>query len=984
MTRNQEIARAVRYTLIGGAAAASSVASLPSLAQEKPAAEEAGPETVIVTGTRIRRTVDEATASPITIIDQATISESGYQTAGELLQQLPGISGAATNPAVNNGGGFGESNVELRGLDAKRTLVLLDGRRIGVVGGPGSSGAVDINQIPVNIIDHVDVLKEGAGAIYGSDAIAGVVNFVTRKGIGGLEITGEYGQTGRQDGNHHSIGLLWGGSTEKFDFVLSGSYTKQKAVYAGARDFSKNALYLYSGSSGKFITAAGSSRVPNGRASIPKTLPNGAPNPQFTQFNTDAAGAPAPCTSSSTNVTRIPGTDGTAATDYQCLHGSYNFQPQNLLITPQERGALFASSAYHFNDDLEAYATVLDNKTHSGFEIAPLPFDATADNVIISAQNQYNPFGVDFGGLTTTNSNYRTRFVTLGDRLSKADSDNKLLNFGVRGKLPFTSDWQFDGNLGYNREDQNAQVFGYVYFPGLAQEVGPSFTDASGSHCGTDAAHEIAGCTPINFFDLDSPQTISQLQALSTSYHTDNSFTYKTAQLDFNGTVVTLPAGDLRAAVGFQYQKQEANFSSDYLVHGQAPLFISCLISEEACTGDSSGGYDSKEVYGEALIPVLKDLPGVKSLNVDIGVRHSDYSLFGSTTKSQFKLEYKPVADLMVRGTFAQVFRVPTLIDLFAAPLNTSSTYADPCYGTTPAAAAANPNLAKVCNGAYQLNGAYSYGGTSQVTGLILSNPDLKPETGHVWTTGLVLQVPGQENLSFTADYWNYDIKNVITPLDVNYSSQQCLATGSDTFCGLIHRFTTGNNQGTLEVFDQPTVNLGELKTDGVDYDVNYKLSNTPIGSFRFDVAATWLDKYLSIPIEGATPQEVAGTFDRQFGNYAKWRGLTSVGWNLGPFDGLIQGQYIGHEVIHNPATQNAAVFGTPQADENIGSVIYVHLTLGYTVKPTNTKIMVGVQNLLDKQPPLIPLNTSLNADTDVSTYDTLGRRWFVSFLQKF
>ncbi|HVO47553.1 MAG TPA: TonB-dependent receptor [Steroidobacteraceae bacterium] len=965
MIRNPDVARAVRYALVGGAAAATSVISLPAPAQEKAAAEAEAPETVVVTGTRIRRTVDEATASPITVIDSNTIAQSGYQTAGELLQQLPGISGAATNPAVNNGGGFGESNVELRGLDAKRTLVLLDGRRIGVVGGPGSSGAVDINQIPVNIIDHVDVLKEGAGAIYGSDAIACVVNFVTRKGIHDLEITGEFGETAKSDGQHHSIGLLWGGSTEKFDFVISGSYTKQKAVYAGARDFSKNALYLYSGSSGRFITAAGSSRVPSGRASLPKGYP------LRTQLG---------CT----NVTRTAGTDGTSLADYECLHGSYNYQPFNLLMTPQERGAIFASSTYHITDDLEAYATVLDNKTHSGFEIAPLPFDATADNVVISKDNFYNPFGIDFGGLDTLNSNYRTRFVTLGDRFSKSDADNKLINLGVRGKLP-VQDWQWDANIGYNREDQSQQVFGYVYFPGLAAEVGPSYVDGAGNpQCGTDAAHQIAGCTPINFFDLDSPQTIAQLKALNTSYHTDNTFVYKTASLDFNGTVVTLPAGDLRAAVGFQYQDQKADYSSDYLVHGEPPLYISCLISEEACTGDSRGGYNSKEGYLEALVPVLKDMPGVKSLNLDLGVRFSNYSLFGSTTKSQIKLEYKPTSDLLLRGTFAQVFRAPTLIDLYAAPLNTSSTYADPCYGTDAAAVAANPNLAKACNGAYQLGGTYAYNGTSQVTGLILSNPDLKPETGHVWTSGFVLQVPYVENLSFTADYWNYDIKNIITALDPNYSSRQCVATGADQFCSLIHRFLVGNNQGEIEVFDQPTVNLGELKTDGADFEANYRLAGTPIGSFRFNAAATWLNKYLSIPIAGEAPQEVAGTFDRQFGNYAKWRGLTSVGWEMGPLDGLIQWQYIGHEVVHDPATQSPAAFGRPQTDWSVGSVSYIHMTLGYTIKQTNTKIQAGVQNLLDKQPPLITLNTSLNADTDVSTYDTLGRRWFIGFTQKF
>jgi iron complex outermembrane recepter protein len=955
---------AVRLAMASGAVGAAGHVS-DALAQTA-SDENASLQEVVVTGSRIPRAIDEATASPITTIDQTAITQSGFTSTGDLVQQLPGISGKGFTGGVNNGGGFGESTIELRGLEDKRTLILLDGRRIGVLGGPAAAGAVDVNQIPLNIIDHVDVLKEGAGAIYGSDAIAGVVNFVTRKDVHDLEIGGEYGATTHGfDGRHDAVNVLWGGSTDKLDFVLSGSYTQQKAVYAAARQYSKNALYLYSGTGGRFVSAAGSSRVPNGRASLPS---GSALNTSF------GCG----------NVTRTAGTDGTTLADYQCLHGSYNYQPFNLIMTPSERGALFTSSSYKITDDIQAYAEVTMNKTHSGWEFAPLPFDATADNVVISGANSYNPFGMSFGGVTSTNADYRTRFVTLGDRRANSDSDTKLINLGLKGPLPL-GDWKWDANLGYNREDQTQQIFGYVYFPGLQNEVGPSFTNPDGSFgCGTNAANAIPGCTPINFFDLNSPATIAQLKALNTSYHTNNTFAYKSASLDLNGSLFPLPAGDVQAAVGFQYQSQVTQFTADYIAQAQAPLYISCLISEEACTGDSGGGYNSKEFYAEAFLPLLKDLPGAKSLNLDMGVRHSDYSLFGSTTKAQFKLEYKPVSDLLVRGTYSQVFRVPTLIDLYAAPLSNNPNYADPCYGSTAASVASNPNLATACNGAYQLGGAYAYNGTAQVTALILSNPNLKPETGHVWTYGFVLQVPEVENLSVTADIWRYDINNIITQLDPNYSSQQCIATGAPEFCDLIHRYQVGANQGQIEVFDQPTVNLGELKTDGVDYDIAYRLNKTMLGSFRFDLSATYTDKYLSIPVAGAAPQEVAGTFNKQFGNYAKWRALGTLGWSMGDFDGMLQLQMINSEVLHNPATQNVALFGTPDPDLQIPRIYYLSGTLGYTVKPTNTKLQFGMQNINNRQPPILYQNNVLNSNTDVSTYDLLGRRFFVSFNQKF
>ncbi len=928
-------------------------------------------EEVVVTGSRVRRTVDEATASPVTTVDSQTIEESGIQTTGDLLQALPNIAGNATNPGLNNGGGFGESNIELRGLDAKRTLILLDGRRIGLA---GSTDAVDVNEIPVNIIDHIDVLKEGAGAIYGSDAIAGVVNFVTRKGVNDLEINGEYGKTTHNDGPHESISALWGGSTDKLDFIIGGSYFKQKAVYAGARNFSKDALYLYSGTTGhgaitRYLSHAGSSRVPLGRA----TLPSGSA--LATQYG---------CT----KVTRLAGTDGTALGDYQCFSQSadaFNYQPYNLIMTPQERGALFSTANYKINDDLEAYAEVLVNHTHSGFEIAPLPFDATADNVIISAQNQYNPFGIDFGGLTTQNTNYRTRFLTLGDRQSASSTDSDIITGGLRGKLPF-NDWQWDLSLGDNRLDQAQQVFGYVYFPGLQAEVGPSFQYTTGPQagtwgCGTDPAHAIAGCTPINFFDLNSPATISALQNLATSYHTGNVFVHQDAALNFNGKVVSLPAGDLEAAVGFEYQKQTIQYTADYIVQAQAPLYISCLISEEACTGNTAGHYDSREYYAEVLVPILKDVPGAKSLNFDAGVRYSDYSLFGSNTKPQFKLEYKPISDLLIRATYAQVYRVPTLRDLYAAPLNTSVNYSDPCYGFN----GSNATLTNVCSGVATsgVNYPYSYQGTAQVTGLIESNPNLKPETGHVWTVGFVFQVPGVQNLALTVDGWSYDIQNLITQLDPNYSSNECIATGAAEFCNLIHRYQTGANQGQVEVFEQPTVNLGEVKTDGIDADLKYSVGSTPVGSFRFNLDSTYLHKYESIPVAGAAPIEIAGTFDRQFGNYARWRATAQFGWSLADFDSMLQLRYIDSLIAHDPYTQSAARLGAAEPDLSIPHVYYLDLTVGYTIAATKTKLQVGMQNLTNRQPPFIPQNIVTNADTDVSTYDLLGRRFFISFAQK-
>ncbi len=247
---------------------------------------------------------------------------------GELLQRIPAVAGAATNPQVNNGGGTGESNVELRGLSAQRTLVLLNGRRINILGQNGTTSAVDINMIPVNAIERVEVLKEGAGAIYGSDAIAGVVNFITRSDVDGAEASLQWGETSESDGENRSAGILFGTSTEKMSITVAANYNKQEGVSAGNRDFSKFALYLYGG----VVTQGGSSRTPNGRI--------------------DIADTPFAATYGCNSLTRIEGASGAGLGDYRCFQNSdaYNYQPLNLLITPQERAGLFTQFNYDFSD----------------------------------------------------------------------------------------------------------------------------------------------------------------------------------------------------------------------------------------------------------------------------------------------------------------------------------------------------------------------------------------------------------------------------------------------------------------------------------------------------------------------------------------------------------------------------------------------------------------------------------------------------------
>ncbi len=758
--------------------------------------------------------------------------------------------------------------------------------------------------------------------------------------------------------------------------VLGANYNKQKSVSAADRDFSSAALYLYGGE----VIAAGSSRTNVGRI----RLPSGS------ALRNTFATPDGPCTS----VARNPGAAGNAAdlANYHCFGGSdfYNYQPYNLLITPSERSSFFTMLNYKISDNVEAYGEVVYNRTTAGFELASLPFDANADDIIISSQNYYNPFGFDFGGVEGLNPNMQSRLEALGNRRSEAQTDSTIANIGLRGDIAGSS-WQWDAGAQVGRMGQTVNISGYLLGPQLAQALGPSF-DAGGGNivCGTPG-NIIAGCTPINIFNVEDPAQIAALRDISTNYRTDYVYESQGFSLNANGELFDLGAGSVLMAVGAEYRTQRADFETDVLTRGKPPLYLSCLLAQETCTGDSHASYNVREVYTEFFVPLLKDLPGVQSLNLTAGVRYSDYSMdsIGDTTNAQFKVEYRPTSDLMIRGSYAQVFRAPTLLDLSKAPTQDSPTFNDPCTGLTQAAINANPNLALACQGVplhtpdlpdTDPNYVEPFEQpNSQITGLIVGSRDLKPETGDVVTFGAVFDPSFAPGLSLSVDYWQYKIEDLITALDPNFASDQCVQTGNPAFCGLQYRYPlTSNNAGLHQVFVEPITNLGKLKTDGIDFGVKYALRDTPVGSFNISLDMTRINSYQNTPSPGATPVEIAGTFDRQFGNYAKWRGLMGVGWAMGGFDGLLSLRYIHSLKIVGP---DGGL--TDEPPMSIGSMTYIDATVGYTF-PTDTKIQVGGINLGDKQPPIMFQNNVTNANTDVSTYDLLGRRWYVGVTQKF
>jgi outer membrane receptor protein involved in Fe transport len=735
-------------------------------------------------------------------------------------------------------------------------------------------------------------------------------------------------------------------------------------------------MYFYSGS----VFPGGSSRVPTGRFYVPASVAD-----EFPANVGDCA-----------SVTRVAGSAGTnLATDYRCYTSAdaYNYQPFNLIMTPQERGSIFANYEYDINEAVQLYAEVLYSRTSSGFQIAPLPFDALADDVVISGQSYYNPFRADtdgdgtddyfqdFGGATTGNPNLTVRLEALGNRFSKTASDSKVAKVGARGPL-FGSEWNYDFMVGYSRLDQTNSVSGYLYQPALAGAFGPSFDSGGGViQCGTPTNPIPLGqCTPVNIFNLADESQVTALGTISSGYDTDRAYTSKQASFAVDGKMFTMPAGDALVSIQADYTELHGDFNVDFLVTATPPLYLNCYLAQETCTGPNSGGYDVKELSAEVFLPLVKDVTGVQALNLTIGSRFSEYSLFDNTTNSTVKLEYRPIDDILLSGTYAEVFRAPTILDLYASPANNSSTFTDPCVGLTQARVDANPNLAPACIGVPR-DGTFEQP-NGQVTGLLLANEDLDPETGSVTTFGITWQ-PGflNNNFSIRVDYWNYEIDDVITQLDTNFSINQCVATGDPAFCDLVTRFTDVNNAGIVYLFRQPTINLGRLETDGIDVGARYALRDTPIGNFNFQIDWTHINKYDNLPAENAATVHVAGTYDRQFGNYAENRATATIGWAMDKFDAQIGARFIDDIVLLLPSGGAVAPEDNPPLP--IDSFVYLDLYFGYTINDS-IKLSLSGTNLSDEQPPMMYQNNVTNANTDVNTYDTLGRRYSISATYKF
>jgi len=958
-------------------------ASAPAIAQDADTAGQKSQslDTIVVTGSNIRR-VDIETSNPVVTIDRAAIQQSGKLTLGDLLQNLPAVTGGNTNPQVNNGGGGGSSSIGLRGLGAQRTLVLVNGQRL-IPNGPGGA---DPNSIPANMIERIEVLTDGASSVYGSDAIAGVVNLILRSNYQGAEFSTDYGISDHDDGERKGYHFVFGQSSDKGSIMGGIDYNHQDQILAGNRKFGKAAIDLLgNASTPPFTQVGGSSNAEPGRITLPETL-----------VGTFGCGV----------VAINPGASGQTVdkNNYHCFTNAdkYNYAPVNLVLTPQERSSAFINGTYHLTDNVDVYLDTWHNKTSAQFQLAPAII-STGGGLDISANSYYNPFHSEF--VTGTGLDFRLRATAAGPRSAHNSTVTDQIHTGFKGNFTiFDQSWNWEAGFGYGHFSTNTITLGLPNGTTLNADLGPSHVDANGVVvCDSGAT----GCTPFNIFALNNgdPGALAAISKAAVPAINQVYTQEKYEHADASGGVFNLPAGTVQLAAGVSHRAEYTRAFVDPLLTID-PASGTCVLGS-LCSSPLQGGYNIKEIYAEAFFPIFKDMPFAKALNVTLGDRYSKYSTFGTTSNWKAALEYRPIDDLLLRATVSKVFRAPTIGNIFGAPATSAPSLShDPCdfAGSGPNPNASNP----ACKGVPAIGPFRNLDVANQTqiialaSGSNYANFPLGPEFGKSFDWGLVYDPSWLPGLSTSVDIWRLSLIDTIQLIGAQAVLDLCFNGGSK-YCPLITRNQSGGSAGQIRQIVEPTGNLGRSDVQGLDFGLKYRLPQLSFGQFNIVANATYTKQFdvdTAPGLTGNVVYHIAGhavPFDTAAlsscpGNTGactipRWKAQTAINWSLGRWDASLRTRYIGKVRLGSPDLRQgqSAIPTLPGYFIDYGSWVYNDISMGYNIEPLNARIDLGVDNVGNKQPPQFYYDTNtVNLGTDPSSYDTVGRFYWARVTVKF
>ena len=968
-----------------------------------PAATEARKnvqEEMVVTGSRIRRK-DLTTPAPVTVVTRQQFETSGKMTIGDFLQTMP-EQGNAPNFQLNTGGvnygADGTTRINLRSLGIQRTLVLVNGRRV-VPGGLGASSAVDLNTIPTEAVERVEVLKDGASAIYGSDAVAGVVNIITRRNYNGTNAGAQYGVSGQKDAQTFDAHVTTGHSDETSSAIFSVRYFNQKSSILGDRDWAAQALdYDYSAPEGMRQNPSGSSGTPAGVTRFDEDPNN--PGKPLCNGNALCLTLTSPANGGwkiGRRYVRDPASPfcGTnPAGDQVCFrrfnskapannntgNDFYNFAAVNYLTIPSTTIQAFSAGDAKF-PIARGYYEVSYVQRNSTQNAAPSPLNpADYNNGIVSKDSLYNPFGVDLTYL-------RRRLVEFGARTYSEELGTFRVVTGLDGTLgqPFgpLQGWYWDAAMNYGKTSGTFTTGGAFRNSLVQNAVGPSMIVKGKPICVTKAGDPttvIANCVPLNLLGGPNNGSLTQgaidyIGFTGTSRAFDSLFS---AGLNLGGDLFSLAADrPVSMAVGYEFRRQAGAQVADPIVQAGD--------SSDFNFKSTNGFFNVNEAFAELSLPILANLPGVEALEASVAARYVNYSTFGGNFTYKFGARYTPIRDLTIRGTYSTAFRAPGISELYLGATENDPSATDPCVDLSKLPGGATGPSAAKCKATGVKGSGSGDTGLQELT-RNGGNPALEPETAISYSLGVVVQPQMVKGLSVTVDYFNISIDKAIGTIGAPNILQGCYTNLNDDYCKLIVR----NNSGSIQYLNDLNQNIGQRSTGGIDFAVRYAMP-TEYGRFAFAFDANWL-AFLDSTLKLASGDQVThGKGNYDLGALPAVKANVGVDYNMDQFVAGVVGRFVGNFKecanpgdnttangglcnLYDPATKTT--FTNPDARQ-VGHYTQVDIHAGYT-QPSSigkTSVFVGISNLFDKTPPYI--YSAALANSDPATYDYLGRYFY-------
>jgi iron complex outermembrane recepter protein len=996
---------------------------------EAPAAN--AEQEVVVTGSRIP-TPNLKSISPVQVVTNTELKLQGTTNVENLLNTLPQVytnqSGGATN------GASGTATVNLRNLAPQRTLVLVDGTRL-----PPADTAVpaaDLDTIPAALVDRVEVLTGGASAIYGSDAVAGVVNFIMKHDLEGVRIDAQFGFAQHDQQNPGGIqqqeriandavpGNLIDGYTKDITLALGVNspdgkgnveayvgYRSIDSVLESTRDFSACAILTNSGDD-KHICFGSTGTTAQGeftRVDIP-----GQPT-----FSGTPTGLSAP---------NVKGPQ-------------FNFAPQNYLQRPEERYTAGYFAHYEVNPHLDIYSNMMfsDNKTFA--QIAPsglfsgVTYKVNCNNPFLVAAGGVPDFCAGLAPTDDTSLFIGRRTVELGNRTDDLEHIAYRLNFGFRGEI--ADGWSYDAYAQYADTIYQERYTGEVSIQ-RAQNALLAVPGPGG--VGVVCAGGQPGCVPINIFTTGQLTPAAGGNYIAGAGEKEGSATEQVVDVSINGDLgrygLKSPYADHGVGIAFggEYRREAIDLSPDQ------EFITGDLAGQGGQTAAVHGAFDVKEAFFEVRIPLAEHQPFFDDLSLNGGYRYSDYSTVGGTNTYKIGGEWAPTPDVRFRASYNTAVRAPNTVELFSAPAFKLYGASDPCAGATPkaslAACTAQGVEANVGGGA-GANGKTAYGfviqcPAAQCTNLTAGNPNLQAETSNTISYGVVFTPTFFKGFSASVDYWNIDVENLIGSFGAATIVNKCVSSfgtpSGDFFCGLIHRDPVTNvifGGSTITGINTPgmfgagsvnnfNVNTGFVKTDGLDVAADYRtrFSDWNLGewgSLDFNFTGTYTLNFDVEPDKRIGHFNCVGLFGPTCGGsilngfdggpIPAWRHKFRITWGT-PWDNLslsLQWRYISAVKPDISSSDPLLTCGcAPLFDnghdpiDNIPAFNYIDLGAIWRVRDGVT-VRAGVNNVFDKDPPVVDqLTFGLsappvgNGNTFPGVYDVLGRTFFLGLTADF